>query len=502
MPVNLDSRVVRIARWLLLQSSTRSTADLASDLGLSQRVVRYRLDVVDRWLASQGATLERQRGSGLYVVASDELKTSLLADLSETNESLRVNTPDERQHLLLAALLWAAPETTSLDQLHKGTQVSKPSTRRDLQICEPWLERNDLPLVRRPGKGIAIVGPESRVRQAIVQFILETIPSEVLHEAVNGPALAVSLADIRIPAGLRDRLLELPLREAAHMVRSSGIAARVTAPSNELIIALHVAVAVTRLRQGKQVVLATGVQRSLLEHPVGQSAAELTEAMSELLGEPLSEDEIATVTEFLLGLHALDSVPGSDLTTSSMLVDQILDVASVRLHAALRDDAELRRGLAQHLERLSVRLRHGLPVHNPLIDEVSQRYPDVHAVSHEIGSVLEAEFGRPVINDELGFITMYLCGAMERARLRPRRRACVVCPSGMATAWVLVSRIQAEFPELDLVEVLSERSYHELDHRDFDLVISTIRVDEVTCPVVVVGPLLSASDVARVSALL
>ena len=88
-------------------------------------------------------------------------------------------------------------------------------------------------------------------------------------------------------------------------------------------------------------------------------------------------------------------------------------------------------------------------------------------------------------------------GASSGAR---RRRALVVCPSGMATAWVLVSRIQAEFPELELVEVLSERGYQGLDHSDYDLVISTVPVPEDTAKVVVVSALLSAGDVARVAA--
>ena len=127
------------------------------------------------------------------------------------------------------------------------------------------------------------------------------------------------------------------------------------------------------------------------------------------------------------------------------------------------------------------------------------RFPDVYAVAGEIATLVEDEMGLSINDDEVCFITMYLAGAMERARLHPRRRALVVCPSGMATAWVLVSRIQAEFPELELVEVLSERGYEALSHDKFDLVITTITLKEINAPVVVVSPLLSASDVARVA---
>ena len=78
----------------------------------------------------------------------------------------------------------------------------------------------------------------------------------------------------------------------------------------------------------------------------------------------------------------------------------------------------------------------------------------------------------------------------------------VVCPSGMVTAWVLVSRLQAEFPELSLVQVLSATEYEQQKTADFNFVISTIPLPEIDAPVVVVSPLLSSSDVQRLSEML
>ncbi|MGI9584904.1 MAG: BglG family transcription antiterminator, partial [Acidimicrobiia bacterium] len=151
------------------------------------------------------------------------------------------------------------------------------------------------------------------------------------------------------------------------------------------------------------------------------------------------------------------------------------------------------------LSRLSVRLRYGLPVHNPLLEEVAERYPDVQAVAEDLSEKIAEHFGAPIHADEIGFITMYLSGAMERGHLRPRKRAMVVCPSGMATAWVLVSRLQAEFPELALADVLSASVYEERDASNFDLIISTVPLEDAGAPVIVVSPLLSSSDVRRLS---
>lgn len=95
---------------------------------------------------------------------------------------------------------------------------------------------------------------------------------------------------------------------------------------------------------------------------------------------------------------------------------------------------------------------------------------------------------------------MYLGGALERARVESRRRLLVVCPSGIATAWMLVASIETEFPEVELVKVLSGREYEAQNNGSYDLVVSTIALTEYDAPVVVVSALLSESDVSRVAA--
>ncbi len=499
MTAGLDTRVLRITRWLLEQEQPRSTASVAADLGLSERVVRYRLDHIDRYLRSCGAELVRKRGLGLVVDGPPDIRRRITADLPPLSDAPRVYAPEERVRILLAALLWSAPTVVSLEDLHLELEVSKTSARRDLRAGEPWLERNGVPLVRRPGRGISVAGPERRIRQVIVQLILEAIPEEVLLLQLAADPAARSAANVRVPVGLRERIFTLPLRDTAEIVRSSALGQTLMSGRSDVVFALFLAVSVARIRDGHTVAVEAGLHRSVMDHPIAESVAGIVPGLEKLVGAFLPAPEMAAVTEYLLGLDALDTVQSDSAAISADLLDRIMGFAGEHLHAALADDLELRRGLASHLERLSVRLRYGLPVHNPLLPEVRARYPDVYAAAADIGTLVESAMQVPIVEDEIGFITMYISGAMERARLRPRRRALIVCPSGMATVWVLVSRIQAEFPELDLVEVLSERGYEELQHGDFDLVISTVPLVEHEVPVVVVSPLLSASDVGRLS---
>jgi hypothetical protein len=72
----------------------------------------------------------------------------------------------------------------------------------------------------------------------------------------------------------------------------------------------------------------------------------------------------------------------------------------------------------------------------------------------------------------------------------------------MATAWILVSRLLAEFPQLEVVRVVSKTAYErelELDDSGIDLVVSTVPLDTGSpdVPNVVVSPLLRSRDIRR-----
>ena len=184
------------------------------------------------------------------------------------------------------------------------------------------------------------------------------------------------------------------------------------------------------------------------------------------------------------------------------LVDRLVAAAAARLHVALADDDLLRANLTEHLRRLRVRLRYGLPLSNPLRDEVRRRYPEVHAAAAEMLAEIGPVDGVEIPVEEVGFLTMYLAGSLERHRLQPKVRVTVVCPAGMATVWILVSRLLAEFPQVEIAQVFSRTAFEDASEVvTTDLMISTVPLEGlgVDVPAVVVNPLLPERDVRRLT---
>jgi transcriptional antiterminator len=211
------------------------------------------------------------------------------------------------------------------------------------------------------------------------------------------------------------------------------------------------------------------------------------------------------MTESLLGFAELTSI--DDAAAESELiraVDRLVAAAAERLHPALGDDELLRGNLVEHLRRLQVRLRYGLPVSNPLQHDVRKRYPDVYLEAERLVSELGRFSGAAIPVEEVGFLTMYLAGSLERHRLMAKVRVTVVCPAGMATAWILVSRLLAEFPQVEVGKVISKAAFEdEVVDAGTEVVISTVPLDGYAgqAPLVIVSPLLSDRDVRKLSRL-
>jgi transcriptional antiterminator len=501
----LDTRQARIARRLLETVGPASVDDLAIELRLTDRMVRYNLASVESVFREHGLHLARRRGVGIWVEGTPLARSELLAALHDAPGPAVLDPTDRRGRILLALLI-ASPGPLRSEALEERLGVSRPTIRRDMREAEAWLEQHRLHLRRMPGRGIAVAGSEVDLRGGLLGLILEIAPERALQRPAE-PAVsarleradALAIADTDVDAFLTR--LEVPafraiLRDELEDVDDQD-------PSMTTA-ALYLAIAAHRIRGGRPVRLGSGRLRSLLDHPASSSAARIATAVEAAVGVALGRTEHAAITESLLGLTQLVDAAARPEAVDLRYIDRLIAAAAARLHPSLAADEQLRESLSEHVRRLHVRLRFGLPVSNPLQQEVRRRYPDVYRVAAEIlaevGPVADIEL--PV--EEVGLLTMYLAGSLERHRLRPKVRVTVVCPAGMATAWILVSRLVAEFPQIEVIRVVSKTAFETEPGEEPDLVVSTIALDELAPPMnsIIVSPLLREADVRRLGRVL
>jgi transcriptional antiterminator len=499
----LDSRQARIIRRLLAEPGPESVEEVATALRLTTRVVRYNLPSIETYLRSGGLRIVRRRGVGIWVDGDDDQRAALLSSLDDEAGPQVLNIAD-RKLRALAALLDRAPEPLHLADLEVELGTSRPTVRRDVRAAEPWLEQHHLHLQHLPGIGVVVRGSEIDVRKGLLALVLEAVPPEILFDQAtradgtraedegrrsDGVARFTAGLDLGTHRSiLLDQLRELDDNEPMTIVAT-----------------LYLAIVARRVAAGRNAEFESGQLRSLMDHPVAAPAARIAMAMEQRMRLSLGDADVAAITEFLLGFLDVGGRPAAGDDADAEQIARLVAAAARRLHPSLEDDDQLRRSLAEHMRRLRVRLHYGLPVSNPLEQEVRERYPEVYQAASEIVDEVSPLGDAIVPPDEIGYLTMYLAGSLERNRLRPKIRVTVVCPAGMATAWILVSRLLAVFPQVDVSRVVSKTAFErDPDAFPTDVVVSTVPLldEDDQVPSVVVSPLLHDRDIRRLSRLL
>ena len=500
-PLPLDSRQARIARHLLSEAGPESVEEIATALRLTTRVVRYNLPSIETYLRSAGLRLGRRRGVGIWIQGEEDRRAKLLSDLDDEAGPQVLSTAD-RKLRALAVLLDRAPEPVHLADLETELGASRATVRRDVRAAEAWLENHHLHLQHVPGVGLVVRGPESDVRKGLLALVLEAVPPEVLLSQASGERAAAPVEDRSLGVASFTAQLDLGAHRAILLDQLREMDEN---EAGTILATLYLAIVARRIQAGRTAEFQSGQLRSLIDHPVADVAGRIAAAMDRTGGVVVGDSDIAAITEFLLGFVEVGERPVGTDDDEMEPIDRFVAAAARHLHPSLADDDQLRRSLAEHLRRLRVRLRYGLPVSNPLAHEVRERYPDVYEAATRIAAEVAPLGDTGVPADEIGFLTMYLAGSLERNRLRPKIRVTVVCPAGMATAWILVSRLLAVFPQVDVTRVVSKTAFERgPDGIATDVVVSTVPIEEDAdgVPAVVVSPLLRQRDIRRLSRLL
>jgi len=475
-------------------------------------MVRCSLRGIERWLGKRGVRLTKKPGCGILIDAPDQVKRDLIGELEHLTGYTLLLPPSERLHILVLSLLMS-DQPLLVKQLGPRLGVSRTTVLKDMDKAEKWLEEHSLSLIRRPHFGFKAVGGERDCREAVVDFLLDTVgemPLLVLCEGSKTAFRSRLKHETGLLCVLSAFLEDLDLGYSRKLVDSFEEMLQLQFADNAYVsLALHLAILIARIRRGRIVELMPEHLESVREQKEFHAAKIVVEQIEQRFDIAPTESEVTYIAMQLLGAEIRWTIPdiigGREVERIDPGVLEVVDgmlAESVYLHPYLRVDQQLIRSLAFHLKPVLSRLRFNLPIRNPLLGDVKRQYPYIFEIARRSSGILGEQVGRRIPEEEIGYIAMHLGASMER--LRPlsgaRSRVVVVCSGGVATAWLVVSRIQAELPEIEVVEVVStsEMSRRHAFRGDIDMMISTVPMEIPGIPVIVVSPLLGAEDKAKI----
>jgi len=275
-----------------------------------------------------------------------------------------------------------------------------------------------------------------------------------------------------------------------------------------LFLVLYWAVMVQRIQQNLTLTLSDAILRAIQESAEYQAALAGAQELNQTCGLKIPTAELA---HFSAEIQTSAHTPYEQLAEvaedtqdekATQIGEHLVSQVKEQVGFSMTDPVIFRR-LCRHLGRTLTRLKYNLPSDSAFTSEVTQNHPQIwNAVSAALQQY-SAETAR-FSQEEVTYLAMYFILAQElerKAAPKRIRRVIVACPAGGISIWMLVSRLQKEFPDVEIVAAISLRDLPQQDKSQADLIITTAHhVMDKDLPVITVSPFLNEQEILLLKA--
>lgn len=510
--IALTTRQRDILKVILDVNRPIGSVEMAGMLRLTPRQVNYSLQGVKVWLKQHHQDLVVLPGVGFAVSTSVEQARTLAEEVNLHFGVQIVLSVSQRQQLL-ALFLLTRSEPFILSQLEQITQVSRMTLLKDLDEIESWLNVRKINLIRKPHFGIQVNGAERDCQQALAEVMWSETPFS------GDPVTAITHADglifnlqgdaalLLLVKHVNDLIAKFNLRRTIGLVAKSEeqLGGRFTDDA-VLHLALIFAILARRVQDGYHLEMEEqqlGWLQSAKIWPVAAYVARHLGRDSNSIWKPA---DVAGVAMEMLAAPRNEILPGEleRNTEFSALIESLMEYISQAFDIPkMKHDRTLQNGLLNNIVPACFRQRFNLwfPValNVASLPEQSEREYDI---VQEIALMVYDQTGLPLPQSEINNLLVLLRAAFIRNRTYRFDRVIVVCPSGMATAQLLVARLNARFPYLNKLEVTSLRDLTPALVASADLILTTVPLPKQyanNSKTIQVHPLLMPEDIEAIT---
>ncbi len=503
----LTTRQRDILKILLEKNKPSSSSELAGLLNLTPRQINYSIQGVRIWLKQHDQELRTIPGEGFVVDMRPEAARKLSQEISGFSRVQIVLSVSQRLQLLALYLL-SQEEPQILSQLEQKAQVSRMTITKDLDEIETWLRSHNIRLLRKPHFGIQVNGSERDIQQALIEILWGETPfsNDRIIEITHAEGLVFDLA--------RDSKL-LPFVDYAQQLLSQinirrpiGLVAKAEEQlggrfTDDAVLILSLAFSITALRVQKgHHLIENDQQLDWLESlPIWPVASFIAKRLGQDTNSTWKPGDVAGIAIQMIAAprNAILHSEIEHYEDFSGLVERIMEYASQAAEIdKLMNDRTLKNGLLTYIVPTCYRVRFNVwfPVSltPPSLPEQDEREA---AITNEIVNLVFTYTGVKLPSVEIDSLVVLLRAAIIRNRTYRFNRIMVICPSGMATAQLLVARLNARFPYLSNLEVISLHDLTSSLVASADLILTTVPLPRrfASSKVIQVHPLLNPEDI-------
>jgi lichenan operon transcriptional antiterminator len=467
--MQLNKRKSKIVSELLKTNNFLTGQYLANVLMVTSRTIRNDIKELNSLFLSNNISIDSIAGKGyrLSKLNKETIKKIVDLDKSYTIPIL----PESRVDYIIKQLL-LFPKGISVSEISSKLYVSDSTLNRDVEKVNKWFIDKKLLLTKKKGNIFFVEGDEIKIRK-IYDDYFAYVDIMKIPNAPTDDMFYNLLIQVRSN-------IELVLKE--ENVYLSG--------DEFKVLVLDIAIAIFRAKNG-----------FCADYYVEENYNKNTSVMRiiQLVNniERLNDFDNKYIYSFCDKLFFNSSLPGVNIDIQNTIKD-ILNKISFTFNYDFTENIE---AIIGKIIGQSLKIKSS----NYSLSSIKKEYPVAFEMAMQFGNAINLKLSMNLGNSTLIDIVFVFACDMEQDMLNKEnksRNVIVICQSGKINNELIKLRLKRFFPSFNILGFYPKYRLIDAIEKEPDIIISTLAIDGIDIPVIVIDPLLKDYDVIKIKTII
>lgn len=482
----LTERQKFILNDLMNEENSITAKSLAKKHGISVRTVRYDLDSIDYWLKEKGTSLLKVPRVGIKI--SDKSVITEYVQSMELEKKDILFTGSDRKNIILLNLILKRDPLIS-EKIANELNVSRSTIITLISELNEELSEYSIIIKGKTNFGYVLECREDDlrgyVRKVFIPFVVNNCRKKLfpfIHKILNKQ---VEIAAMDVVAILKS---ELNMR----------------LDDNTLdILKIRVMFLIQRIQNHNFININVEESSKYKTIKIYTKAKKIYSFLNDKYKLEYEDGEITYLCNMVIIDYAdLKFLEKEDFDDEKLryVISKIVKSSFKYLNIQESQLESLRNELFSHLKMTLSRYELNIISENPILDQIKAKYGDTFKIVSKSCRIFKNEYEIELSDDEIGFVTMYFLKALEESKIRVKKNILIVCNTGRGASKLLATRVRNNIPEVNIKGVVSVLDIDKDKQllKNVDLIIGTVKVNNVDKPSIVVSPIITAYQLNKI----
>ncbi len=472
----IETRTKEILDYLTSDYEYHSSEDIGNAMELSSKSIQKEVNILNSVIKDKGAIVESEPGKGYRFLILDDkkFKNFLKKDwYKHAYYQQESGNRDLRIENILKLLLFSNSYIKQ-QEIADMFFVSTSQVNKDMREVKKLLSTYDISLISKPYYGMKIHGKEKDIRLAI------------RNEIGEDPSIFGNDEEKKLFNQIQDIISENESFQQFGMPYA-----------NFKNLVVHIYISVLRIKSGKYIELSNDMSNKIISYDEFNLANIVVSDLASKLEITFPKEEILYLTMHLITKNSVtnfETVSADIVELAQEMIDEVYKVSKYDF----RSNIDLFFAISLHLGPLIERIRYGLPMKNPIIEDIKK-----NQIAYMLATIatdpINKKYNTRLSDDEIGYIALHIASAMEN-NYDQKRDILVVCGSGNSSAQIMKTQIEKKYKnQLNTLTLtsLGDLNLYNLD--SFDFIVSSVKIDQKTVtPIVYVDIIFKQTDFDKI----